>query len=72
VVVYLFKTKDANKKIDVDAPSLCNGKRVLKKQGRNSMQTEELIGPGGFHGHPQAYGVIHYLDDSLLNDYTFL
>jgi hypothetical protein len=22
-------------------------------------------------GHPQAYGVIHYLDDSLLDDYSF-
>jgi hypothetical protein len=22
-------------------------------------------------GHPQAYGVFHYLDDSLLNDYSF-
>jgi hypothetical protein len=23
-------------------------------------------------GNPQAYGVIHYLDDSLLDDYSFL
>jgi hypothetical protein len=22
-------------------------------------------------GHPQAYGVVHYLDDSLLDDYSF-
>jgi hypothetical protein len=22
-------------------------------------------------GNPQAYGVIHYLDDSLLDDYSF-
>jgi hypothetical protein len=22
-------------------------------------------------GHPQAYGVIHYLDDSLVDDYSF-
>jgi hypothetical protein len=22
-------------------------------------------------GHPQAYGVFHYLDDSLLDDYSF-
>jgi hypothetical protein len=44
---------------------------VLKKQGKNSMQTEELIGPGGCHGHPRAYDVIHYLDDSLLDDYSF-
>jgi hypothetical protein len=22
-------------------------------------------------GHPQDYGVIHYLDDSLLDDYSF-
>jgi hypothetical protein len=33
------------------------------------MQTEELIGPEGDMGHPQAYGVIHYLDDSLLDQY---
>jgi hypothetical protein len=44
---------------------------VLKKQGKNSMQTEELIGPGGFHRNPQAYGVIHYLDDLFLYDYSF-
>jgi hypothetical protein len=41
---------------------------MLKKQGKNSMQTEELIGPEGCHGHPQAYGVIHYLNNSLLDD----
>jgi hypothetical protein len=35
------------------------------------MQTEELIGPEGCHGYPQAYGVIHYLYDSLLDDYSF-
>jgi hypothetical protein len=44
---------------------------VLKKQGNNSMQTEELIGTGGFHGQPQDYGVIHFLDDSFLDDYSF-
>jgi hypothetical protein len=44
---------------------------MLKKQGKNSMQTEELIGPGGLHGYPQDYGFIHYLDDSLLDDYSF-
>jgi hypothetical protein len=22
-------------------------------------------------GHPHAYGVVHYLDDSLLDDYAF-
>jgi hypothetical protein len=37
-----------NLKLDADAPSLCNGKVMLKKQDKNSMQTEELIGPGGF------------------------
>jgi hypothetical protein len=41
VVVYLFKTKDAQEKLDVDAPSLCNGKIMLKKRGKNNMQTEE-------------------------------
>jgi hypothetical protein len=45
---------------------------MLKKQENNSMQTEELIGPGGCHGKPQAYSVIHYLGDSLLDDYSFL
>jgi hypothetical protein len=52
VVVYLFKIKYANKKLklDADAPSLCYGKVMLKKQGKNSMQTEELIGPEGLHG----------------------
>jgi hypothetical protein len=35
------------------------------------MQTEELIGAGVAMGHPQAYGVIHYLYDSLNNDYSF-
>jgi hypothetical protein len=44
---------------------------MLKEQGKNSMQTEELIGLGGFHGNPQDYGVIHYLDDSLLDIYSF-
>jgi hypothetical protein len=34
------------------------------------MQTEELIGTEGAMGHPQAYGVIHYLYDSLLNQYS--
>jgi hypothetical protein len=34
------------KKLDGDAPRLCNGKVVLKKQGKKSMQTEELIGAG--------------------------
>jgi hypothetical protein len=45
---------------------------MLKKQGKNSMQTEKLIGPGGCHENNQAYGVVHYLDDSLLDDYSFL
>jgi hypothetical protein len=49
-----------NSKLDADAPSLCNGKVMLEKQDKNSMQTEELIGPEGAMGHPQAYGVIHY------------
>jgi hypothetical protein len=42
VVVYLFKTKDAKEKLKLyaDAPSLCNGKVMLKKQGKNNMQTE--------------------------------
>jgi hypothetical protein len=44
---------------------------VLEKEGWNSIQTKELIGPGGAMGHPQAYGVVHYLDDSLLDDYSF-
>jgi hypothetical protein len=44
---------------------------VLEKQGWNSMQTKKLIGPGGAMGLPQAYGVFHYLDDSLLDDYSF-
>jgi hypothetical protein len=44
---------------------------VLKKQDKNSMQTEELIDPGVVMGIPQAYGVIHYLDNSLLDDYSF-
>jgi hypothetical protein len=45
-------------------------KWLLKKQGKNSLQNEELIGPGGFYGHPQGYGVIHYLDDSFLDGYS--
>jgi hypothetical protein len=44
---------------------------MLKKQGTNSMQTEELICPGGCHENNKAYGVFHYLDDSLLDDYSF-
>jgi hypothetical protein len=44
---------------------------VLKQQDKNSMQTKELIGPGVCHGNSQDYGVIHYLDDSLLDDYSF-
>jgi hypothetical protein len=35
------------------------------------MQTEELIGTGGFQGQPQYYGVIHFLDYSFLDDYSF-
>jgi hypothetical protein len=35
------------------------------------MQTQELIGPRVAMGHTQAYGVIHYLDYSLLDDYSF-
>jgi hypothetical protein len=34
------------------------------------MQTEELIRPEGAMGHPQAYGFIHYLDDSLIDQYS--
>jgi hypothetical protein len=34
------------------------------------MQTEELIGPEGAMGNPQDYGVIHYLDDPLLDQYS--
>jgi hypothetical protein len=50
-VVYLFNKRDANKKIKTsDAPSLYNGKVMLKKQDKNSMQTEELIGQGVGHG----------------------
>jgi hypothetical protein len=44
---------------------------VLKKQGKNSMKTNGLIGPGVAKGHPRAYGVVHYLDDSLLDEYSF-
>jgi hypothetical protein len=44
---------------------------VLKKQGKNSMESKELIGTGVAMGHPQAYGVFHYLHDSLLDDYSF-
>jgi hypothetical protein len=35
------------------------------------MQIEKLMGPGVAMGHPQACGVVHYLDDSLLDDYSF-
>jgi hypothetical protein len=72
-VFYLFKTKYANKKLklDADAPNLCNSRMVLKKQGKNSMQTKELIGPGVAMGNSQDYGVIHYIDESLLDDYSF-
>jgi hypothetical protein len=34
------------------------------------MQTKELIGPEGAMGNPQAYGVIHYLYESLLDQYS--
>jgi hypothetical protein len=43
---------------------------MLKKQDKNRMQTEELIGPGGAMGHSQAYGVICYLYESLLDQYS--
>jgi hypothetical protein len=43
---------------------------MLKKQDKNSMQTKELIGLGGSMGNHRAYGVIHYLDDSLLDQYS--
>jgi hypothetical protein len=43
---------------------------MLKKQDKNRMQIEELIGPEGSMGNPQAYGVIHYLYDSLLDQYS--
>jgi hypothetical protein len=58
------------KKQDRYAPSLCNGKMVLQKQGQNSMQTKKLIGLVAM-GPTQAYGVFHYLDNSLLDDYSF-
>jgi hypothetical protein len=45
---------------------------MLKKQDKNSMQTEELIGPGGCMGHPQSYGVIHCLDESSIDEYSVL
>jgi hypothetical protein len=45
---------------------------MLKKQDKNSMQTEELIGPGGCMVHPQVYGVIHSLDDFLIDEYSVL
>jgi hypothetical protein len=35
------------------------------------MQSEELIGPRVAMGHSQAYGVVHYLDESFLYDYSF-
>jgi hypothetical protein len=44
---------------------------MLEKQGWNYMQTKELIGPGGTMGNSQDYGVVHYLDDYLLDDYSF-
>jgi hypothetical protein len=59
-------------KLDTNAPSLCKSKMMLEKEGCNSMQTKELIDPGGAMGYSQAYGVVHYLDDSLLDDYSFL
>jgi hypothetical protein len=45
-----------NYKLDADAPSLCNGKVVLKKQGKNSMKIKEFIGPGGYHGASTSLG----------------
>jgi hypothetical protein len=45
---------------------------MIKKEDCNIMQTKELIDPGGATGYSQAYGVLHYLDDSLLDDYSFL
>jgi hypothetical protein len=69
----MYSTKEMqtkNLKLDADAPSLCNGKVIFKKQHKNSMQTEELIGLGGAMGNPQAYDVIHYLDNSLLDQYS--
>jgi hypothetical protein len=35
------------------------------------MQTKELIDRGGCHRAPQAYDVVHYLDDFFLDDYSF-
>jgi hypothetical protein len=35
------------------------------------MQTKKLICPGGAMGQPQVYGVVYYLDDSLLDNYSF-
>jgi hypothetical protein len=46
-------------------------KLCSKKEGKNSIQTEELIGLGVSMGRTQAYGVVHYLDDSLFDDYSF-
>jgi hypothetical protein len=43
----------------------------LEKQGWNSMETKKLIGPGVPWGSPQDYGIVHYLDDSLLDNYSF-
>jgi hypothetical protein len=42
---------------------------MLKKQDKNTMQTEELIGPGGSMRHPLSYVVTHYLDDSMIDEY---
>jgi hypothetical protein len=55
--------------LDADAPNLCNSKVMLKKQDKNIMQIEELIGPEGAVGNTQDYGIIHYLDDSLFDQY---
>jgi hypothetical protein len=44
---------------------------VLETQGWDTMQTKKFIAPGGAMRIPQYYGVVHYLDESLLDDYSF-
>jgi hypothetical protein len=44
---------------------------VLKKQIWKSTQTKSLICPWGAMGHPQPYGFVHYLDDSLFDNPSF-
>jgi hypothetical protein len=44
---------------------------VLKKQGKNSMQNEELIGPGGCHVASPSLWCCPLLRCCLLDDYSF-